>query len=61
MTNKYSQSIGEDLNINATYRAVGGDRLEELDDAAMRDIVAGTAIFSRVTPEKNANCNCITG
>ena len=48
-----AQSIGEDLNITKPHiEAVGGDRLEELDDTAMRDIVAGTAIFSRVTPEQ---------
>ena len=48
-----AQSIGEDLNITKPHiDAVGGDRLEELDDNAMRDIVAGTAIFSRVTPEQ---------
>ena len=48
-----AQSIGEDLNITKPHiDAVGGDRLEELDDIAMRDIVAGTAIFSRVTPEQ---------
>ncbi|MGB0152361.1 MAG: HAD-IC family P-type ATPase, partial [Candidatus Poseidoniaceae archaeon] len=41
------------LNITKPHiDAVGGDRLEELDDNAMRDIVAGTAIFSRVTPEQ---------
>ena len=48
-----AQSIGEDLNITKPHiDAVGGDRLETLDDEAMRDIVGGTAIFSRVTPEQ---------
>ena len=48
-----AQSIGEDLNITKPHiEAVGGDRLEELDESAMRDIVSGTAIFSRVTPEQ---------
>ena len=48
-----AQAIGEDLNITKPHiDSVGGDRLEELDDEAMRDIAAGTAIFSRVTPEQ---------
>ena len=48
-----AQSIGEDLNITKPHiDAVGGDRLETLDAEAMRDIVGGTAIFSRVTPEQ---------
>jgi len=48
-----AQSIGEDLNITKPHiEALGGDRLEELDDLAMRDVVGSTAIFSRVTPEQ---------
>ncbi|MBT4066151.1 MAG: HAD-IC family P-type ATPase [Euryarchaeota archaeon] len=48
-----AQSIGEDLNITKPHiEAIGGERLEKLDDAAIRDIVTGTAIFSRVTPEQ---------
>ena len=48
-----AQSIGEDLNITKPHiDSVGGSRLEKLDDYAMRDIVAGTTIFSRVTPEQ---------
>ena len=48
-----AQAIGEDLNITKPHiDSVGGDRLEELNDEAMRDIVSGTAIFSRVTPEQ---------
>ena len=48
-----AQSIGEDLNITKPHKeSVGGERLEQLDDAAMRDIVGSTAIFSRVTPEQ---------
>ena len=48
-----AQSIGEYLNITKPHiEAVGGDRSEELDESAMRDIVSGTAIFSRVTPEQ---------
>ena len=48
-----AQSIGEDLNITKPHiDPIGGDRLETLDDSAMRDIVGGTAIFSRVTPEQ---------
>jgi Ca2+-transporting ATPase len=48
-----AQSIGEDLNITKPHiEALGGDRLEELDDMAMRDVVGSTAIFSRVTPEQ---------
>jgi Ca2+-transporting ATPase len=48
-----AQSIGEDLNITKPHiDAIGGERLEKLDDEAMRDIVGGTAIFSRVTPEQ---------
>ena len=48
-----AQSIGEDLNITKPHiEAVGGARLEELDDLAMRDIVGSTYIFSRVTPEQ---------
>ncbi len=48
-----AQSIGEDLNITKPHiDSVGGDKLEELDDDAMRHIVGGTAIFSRVTPEQ---------
>ena len=39
--------IGEDLNITKPHiDSVGGDKLEELDDDAMRHIVNGTAIFS---------------
>jgi Ca2+-transporting ATPase len=48
-----AQSIGEDLNITKPHiEAIGGARLEQLDDSAMRDIVGGTTIFSRVTPEQ---------
>ena len=48
-----AQSIGEDLNITKPHiESIGGDRLEVLDDEAMRDIVKGAAIFSRVTPEQ---------
>ncbi len=48
-----AQAIGEDLNITKPHiDSVGGDRLEELDEDAMRHIVNGTAIFSRVTPEQ---------
>ena len=48
-----AQSIGEDLNITKPHiEAVGGNRLEELDDEAIRDVVGSTAIFSRVTPEQ---------
>jgi Ca2+-transporting ATPase len=48
-----AQSIGEDLNITKPHiESIGGDRLEALDDEAMRDIVNGAAIFSRVTPEQ---------
>ena len=48
-----AQSIGEDLNITKPHiDPIGGERLETLDDSAMRDIVGGTAIFSRVTPEQ---------
>ncbi len=48
-----AQAIGEDLNITKPHiDSVGGDKLEELDDDAMRHIVNGTAIFSRVTPEQ---------
>ena len=48
-----AQSIGEDLNITKPHiDPIGGDRLETFDDSAMRDIVGGTAIFSRVTPEQ---------
>ncbi len=48
-----AQSIGEDLNITKPHmEAIGGDRLEQLDDVAIRDIVTGAAIFSRVTPEQ---------
>ena len=48
-----AQSIGEDLNITKPHiDPIGGDRLETFDDGAMRDIVGGTAIFSRVTPEQ---------
>ena len=48
-----AQSIGEDLNITKPHiDSIGGDKLEELDDDAMRHIVGGTAIFSRVTPEQ---------
>tara|TARA_B110000444_G_scaffold261561_1_gene315388 strand:- start:8608 stop:11388 length:2781 start_codon:yes stop_codon:yes gene_type:complete len=48
-----AQSIGEDLNITKPHiDAVGGERLEKLDDSAMRDIVGSTTIFSRVTPEQ---------
>ena len=48
-----AQSIGEDLNITKPHiDAIGGERLEILDDEAMRDIVGATAIFSRVTPEQ---------
>ena len=48
-----AQSIGEDLNITKPHiEAIGGARLETLDDSAMRDIVSSTAIFSRVTPEQ---------
>ena len=48
-----AQSIGEDLNITKPHiESIGGDRLEALDDEAMRDIVKGAAIFSRVTPEQ---------
>ena len=48
-----AQSIGEDLNITKPHiEAVGGDKLQELSDEAMRDISKGTSIFSRVTPEQ---------
>ena len=48
-----AQSIGEDLNITKPHiEALGGERLEELDDMAMRDVVGSTSIFSRVTPEQ---------
>ena len=48
-----AQAIGEDLNITKPHiDSVGGDKLEELDNDAMRHIVNGTAIFSRVTPEQ---------
>ena len=48
-----AQAIGEDLNITKPHiDSVGGEKLEELDDDAMRHIVNGTAIFSRVTPEQ---------
>ena len=48
-----AQSIGEDLNITKPHiESIGGDRLESLDDEALRDIVNGAAIFSRVTPEQ---------
>ena len=48
-----AQSIGEDLNITKPHiDAIGGEKLEILDDEAMRDIVGATAIFSRVTPEQ---------
>lgn len=48
-----AQSIGEDLNITKPHiEAIGGERLEQLDDSAMRDIVGSTTIFSRVTPEQ---------
>ena len=48
-----AQSIGEDLNITKPHiEAVGGDKLQELSDEAMRDISKGTTIFSRVTPEQ---------
>ena len=48
-----AQSIGEDINITKPHiDPIGGDRLETFDDSAMRDIVGGTAIFSRVTPEQ---------
>ena len=56
-----AQAIGEDLNITKPHiDSVGGDKLEELDDDAMRHIVNGTAIFSRVTRSKKWHCNCIT-
>ena len=48
-----AQSIGEDLDITKPHiEGIGGERLGELDDEAMRDIVKGTAIFSRVSPEQ---------
>lgn len=48
-----AQSIGEDLNITKPHiEAVGGDKLQELSDDAMRDISKSTSIFSRVTPEQ---------
>ena len=48
-----AQSIGEDLNITKPHiEAVGGDKLQELSDEAMRDISKATSIFSRVTPEQ---------
>tara|TARA_B000000565_G_scaffold223703_1_gene179051 strand:+ start:1100 stop:3883 length:2784 start_codon:yes stop_codon:yes gene_type:complete len=48
-----AQAIGEDLNITKPHiDSVGGEKLEELDDDAMRHIVNGTSIFSRVTPEQ---------
>ncbi len=48
-----AQSIGEDLNITKPHiEALGGEKLEELDDMAMRDVVGATSIFSRVTPEQ---------
>ena len=48
-----AQSIGEDLNITKPHiEALGGDKLELLDDMAMRDVVGTTSIFSRVTPEQ---------
>ena len=48
-----AQAIGEDLKITTAHiESVGGDKLEKFDDATMRHIVGGTAIFSRVTPEQ---------
>ena len=48
-----AQAIGEDLKITTPHiESVGGDKLEKFDDATMRHIVGGTAIFSRVTPEQ---------
>ena len=48
-----AQSIGEDLDITKPHiEGIGGQRLGQLDDEAMRDIVKGTAIFSRVSPEQ---------
>lgn len=48
-----AQSIGEDLDITKPHiEGIGGERLGDLDDEAMRDIVKGTAIFSRVSPEQ---------
>ena len=48
-----AQAIGEDLKITTPHiESVGGDKLEKFDEATMRHIVGGTAIFSRVTPEQ---------
>ncbi|MDP6869709.1 MAG: HAD-IC family P-type ATPase [Candidatus Poseidoniaceae archaeon] len=48
-----AQAIGEQLLITKPHiDAVGGEKLAELDDVALRDISQNTAIFSRVTPEQ---------
>ena len=48
-----AQAIGEELDITKPHiDAISGDRLSELDDEALRDVVQSTSIFSRVTPDQ---------
>ncbi|MED6338569.1 MAG: HAD-IC family P-type ATPase, partial [Candidatus Thermoplasmatota archaeon] len=48
-----AQAIGEQLEITKPHiEALGGDRIDQLDDVAIRDMSQSTAIFSRVTPEQ---------
>ena len=48
-----AQAIGEQLEITKSHiEPVGGHRLAELDDDAMRDVAQSTSIFSRVTPDQ---------
>jgi len=46
-----AQAIARQIGIDADRAAIAGNRLEELDDAALRRLVRETSVFARTTPE----------
>ena len=46
-----AQAIGTQLGLGESSRAITGAEIEILDDAQLREVVAGTDIFARASPE----------